>query len=426
MIARKIAYCLTVPVLLSAADIYAQTREFTADAPEGQVARGDTVAQRQRPDYDAIGVRLGGFMLLPTLSLQESYNSNIFASEDDEESDFITSIEPALNLRSNWNNHALNLHADSKVSRYADNSSEDFEDYTLSADGRLDVLRDLRLFGGAGYRVRHIARYDPDSPTNTAEPAEYEVYGANAGIEKVFNRLSLRFDAARDQYRYDNIRLNDGTTRDEGDRDRDQTTLSLRTGYEIGPLRQVYLLGSYNWRDYERRVDDAGFERNSDGYLLAVGTEYDLTGITFLDGYIGYRVQEYDDPRLKEMSGWAAGLKLTWNVTQLTTLTGSLNRSVEETTQNGASGYFATRASIRADHELLRNLILNASVGFENDEFEGINRDDDYFLAGLGARYLMNRFLSVSGGYGYRTRDSNLPNADFDENVVFIRLTGQL
>lgn len=426
MITRKFAYCLTVPFLLAATDICAQTRESTADAPLGQVERGETVTGRQRPDYDAIGVRLGGFMLLPTLSLQESYNSNIFATENNEEGDYITWIEPAVNLRSNWNNHALNLHADSKVARYADHSSEDFEDYTVSADGRLDVLRDLRLFGGAGYRVRHIARFDPDSPAGAAEPAEYDVYGFNAGVEKVFNRLSARFDAARDYYRYDSVKRNDGTVDDESDRNREQTTLSLRTGYEIGPLRQVYLLGSYNWRDYDRTRDEAGFDRNSDGYLLAVGTEYDLTGVTFLDGYVGYRVQEYDDARLDKIAGWAAGLKLTWNVTQLTTVTGSLNRTVEETTQNGASGYFATRASIRADHELLRNLILNASIGYENDKFEGITRDDDYMLFGLGARYLMNRFFSVSGGYGYRTRDSNLQNADFDENVVFLRLTGQL
>jgi hypothetical protein len=393
--------------------------------PLGDVVRGATVTERARPDYDPIGVRLGSFFLLPALSVQESYNSNIFATERNEQSDFITSIEPKLDLRSNWNNHALNLHADTRVVRFADFDNEDFEDYTLAADGRLDVQRDFRLFGGAAHLLRHEQRSSPNNQGG-AEPTEYNLTSLNLGAEKQFNRVATRLNAKRDYFSYDDVRTAAGATIDQGDRDREQTEIALRTGYEFTPLREVYLLGAYNFREYDRRTDRNGLRRDSDGYMLAVGAEYDLTGVTFLDAFVGYMAQDYDDPRLRQISGWTAGAKLTWNVTQLTTITGSLARDVEETILNNASGYFATRAELRADHELLRNLLLNASIGYENDEFEGISRDDDYYLAGIGAKYLMNRFLSVSGGYGYRSRESSQAGADFDENVVFLRLTGQL
>src|SRR5690606_3242138 len=393
--------------------------------PVDEVVRGATVTERSRPDDDPVGVRLGGFFLLPALSVQESYNSNIFATESNEESDFITSIEPKLDLRSNWNNHALNLHADARVVRFADFDSEDFEDYTLAADGRVDVQRDLRLFGGVAHMLRHEQRSSPNDQGGR-EPTEYEVSTINLGVEKQFNRLSTRLDAKRDFISYDDVRTGAGGTIDQCDRDREQTEIGLRAGYEIAPLREIYVLGLYNFREYDRTTDRNGFRRDSDGYTLAVGAEYDLSGVTFLDAYVGYTQQEYDDARLGDLSGWTAGAKLTWNVTQLTTVTGTLSHEVEETILSNASGYFATRAEIRADHELLRNLLLNASIGYENDEFEGISRDDDYYLFGIGAKYLMNRYLSVSGGYGYRTRSSNQPNADFDENVVFLRLTGQM
>lgn len=418
------AFLFTVSALATIG-AQAQTPSTQPNEPTGDVVRGATVTERQRPDYDPIGVRLGGFFLLPALSVQESYNSNIFATNTNEQSDFITSIEPKLDLRSNWNNHALNLHADTRIVRFADFDNEDFEDYTLATDGRLDVQRDFRLFGGAGYRLRHEQRSSPNDQGG-AEPTEYDVLALNLGAEKQFNRVSTRLDARRDTYSYDAVRTAGGTTIDQGDRDRDQTEIALRTGYEFTPLREVYLLGAYNFREYEQATDRNGFRRDSDGYTLAVGAEYDLTGITFLDAYVGYTTQDYDDARLQELKGWTAGAKLTWNVTRLTTLTGTLSREVEETILNNASGYFATRAEVRADHELLRNLLLNASLAYENDEFEGISRDDDYYLAGIGAKYLMNRFLSVSGGYGYRTRSSNAANADFDENVVFLRLTGQM
>lgn len=391
--------------------------------PTPEPDRGDTVMGRARPDYDPVGVRLGGFMLLPDLAVQESYNSNIFATRTNEQSDFITSIEPTLDLRSNWNNHALNLHADSRVVRYADNGREDYNDYTLSADGRLDVLRDFRLFAGAGYQLRHEPRSSPDNQGGT-EPTEYSITGANAGVEKEFNRFSLRADGKAEHYTYDNVRNAAGTVIDQSGRDRDQYEMGLKAGYEIAPLRKVYLMGSYNTGEYERLT--SGFNRDSDGYLIGAGAQYDLTGLIFVDAYAGYRRQEYSDARLGSIDGWASGIKVTWNVTRLTTITGTLDRDIEETTQAFSPGYFQTRSELRVDHELLRNLILTASAGYQNDDFERIRREDDYFLAGVGAKYLINRNFSLSGGYSYRTRESNIANSDFDENVVMLRLSSHL
>lgn len=415
----------TSAVLFSGQSAQAQQPVRTSQDVQSpnEVERGDTVMSRKRPDYDPVGVRLGGFFLYPDLSVQESYNSNVFATNSNEKSDFITSVEPTLDLRSNWNNHALNVHADSRVVRYWDYDDENFTDYTLSTDGRLDVLRDFRLFAGAGYQVRHEPRSSPDNQGGT-EPTEYSVLGGNVAAEKDFNRLSLRWDGKAEQYRYDNVRNASGATLDQSGRDRDQYETGLKAGYEVGPLRQLYVMGTYNTREYDKLT--SGFNRDSDGYLAAVGAQYDLTGIVFLDAYVGYRKQDYDDRRLNEIDGWASGVKVTWNVTRLTTITGTVDRDIEETTLANSAGYFQTRAELRADHELLRNLILTGSVGYQNDSFEGITRDDDYYLAGLGAKYLINRNFSLSGGYSFRTRESNVPGSDFDENVVMLRLSSHL
>lgn len=410
---------------LTVSQAAAQTPPRTSQDAQASAepGRGETVLNRQRPEYDPVGVRLGSFMLYPEAGLQQSYNSNVFATSTNEQSDFITAFEPSLDLRSNWNNHALNLHADSRVVRYWDFTDEDYEDYTLSADGRIDVLRDLRLFAGAGYQILHEPRSSPDNQGGT-EPTEYSVTGANLGVEKDFNRLSFRLDGKTERYEYDSVRNSAGTVLDQSGRDRDQHEVGLRTGYEIAPLRKVYLLTTYNVREYDNLT--SGFNRDSDGYLIGVGTQYDLTGLIFLDAYAGYRRQDYSDSRLSQMDGWASGIKVTWNMTPLTTVTGTLDRDIQETTLANSSGYFQTKAELRADHELLRNLILTASIGYQNDDFQGISRDDDYTLAGLGAKYLINRNFTLSGGYGYRSRESNIPGGDFDENVVMVRLGAQL
>jgi hypothetical protein len=191
-------------------------------------------------------------------------------------------------------------------------------------------------------------------------------------------------------------------------------------------LRQVYLLTGYDWRSYDFNPDISGFNRNSTGYTLALGARYDLTGILFADAFAGYREQDYDDPRLAAVRGPTGGAKLTWNVTRLTTITGSLTRDVRETILANSSGYFATVAELRVDHELRRFLLLDGVLSYEKDDFQGIGRTDDYYVAGISAKYLINRNLWISPGYSYRDRSSNITGASFDEHVFLVHLSAHI
>jgi hypothetical protein len=205
----------------------------------------------------------------------------------------------------------------------------------------------------------------------------------------------------------------------------DQELLTFKTAYEIAPLRQVYLLGTYDWRNYEFPVDLTGVNRSSQGYTAAAGVSYDLTGVTFLDLYAGYLRQNYIAP-LPSASGPTGGAKLTWNVTRLTTVTATANRGVAETILPGASSYIATTAQLRVDHELLRNLILDGYVGYEGDQFQGVARTDKYYSAGLSAKYLINRHFWVSLGYTYLTRDSTDSAVDFNQSIVLLSFSAHL
>jgi len=390
----------------------------------GEVERGETVMSRARPDYDPIGLRLGGFLLYPELAVQESYDRNIFATPTNERSDFITAIEPSLNLKSNWNNHALNFKADAQILKYADHSSEDQDNYSFGTDGRLDIQRDSRVYGGASYAVRHESRYSPND-LGGREPTKYDVFSANLSPEKDFNRLSVRLDGNLDRFTYSNNATGAGAVIAEDQRDRTEYQIGIKPTYELAPLRQIYGLIAYNWRDYDSNLV-FGFNRDCTGYTLAVGARCDIPGILFADVYLGYREQNFEDSRLASASGPAGGAKLTWNVTRLTTVTGLVTREVQETILTGSSSYFATKAEARVDHELLRNLILNGSIGYENDAFEGINRTDDFVVLGAGAKYLINRNFALSGGYTFRTRSSDAAGSDFDEHITFLRLSSHL
>lgn len=410
---------------LSASIAVAQTPAERREAPAEEVPRGQTVMERPRPDYDPLGVRLGGFLFHPGFAVRQEFNSNVFATQRNRISDFITVLQPSFNLQSDWNNHSLGFYGGASIGRYWDETNENYEDFTLGTSGRLDVTRDTQLFGALSYRLLHEERSSPDD-VGGREPTRYSIASAMLGAQHRLNRLAFRLDGTADRYRFRNTKAFGGGSIDQSGRDRDQFGLKLRTSYEFAPLREVYLLTGVNKRRYQEARDNAGFDRDSKGFEIAAGILYDLTGVTFLDLFVGYSEQDYQDRRLKTARGVSGGLKLIWNVTRLTTVTGLLSREIEETTQLGASSYFATKSEVRIDHELQRNVIVSGHVGYQNDDFEGIRRDDDYYRVGVGARYLINRNFSAEGGYTFRKRDSNVTNADFNENVIYLRLSGRL
>lgn len=395
-----------------------------------EIARGQTVTSRPRPDYDPIGQRVGGFILYPDLQVQEAYDSNIFATPNKEKGDLITSIEPALDLRSNWNVHALNVHLDSSVNKHLDHDEENFTDLTAETGGRLDIYHDARMFGSVGYKLRHEPRSSPND-LGGANPTEFVDYSGSLAGEKEFNRLSFRLDGNVDVFNFSNQRARAGSALSEERRNYTQKRLQLRTGYELAPLRQVFLLTGYDTRDYDFTPDITGFDRNSDGFTVALGANYDITGILFAEAFAGYRQQDYKDSRLASATGPTGGLKLIWNVTQLTTITGSIKRDVVETivvdsAGRGASSIFSTQEDLHADHELLRNLLLNARIGAKQDDFQGIDRNDDYYFTGVGAKYFINHNFWLSGGYDFLTRRSNVTGGTFFDNSVFVRISAHL
>src|SRR5687768_2552491 len=112
-----------------------------AQAQAQEPQRGESVFERARPDYDALGMRAGGFMVFPRVEVGEAYNDNIFADDDDEEDDFITVVRPEVDVESNWGRHALNLRTGAEAGFFLDNDDENFIDGFALVDGRLDVVR---------------------------------------------------------------------------------------------------------------------------------------------------------------------------------------------------------------------------------------------------------------------------------------------
>lgn len=386
--------------------------------------RTTTVVNRPRPELDAQGIRAGSFLVFPSVEISEAYNDNIFATQTDNKDDFITTILPAIRAQSDWNNHSLSFNASSTIDRYATNDREDTEEFSVGTNGRLDIRRDTNVSAGLNFNSLTEERGSPDD-ANGLEPTEFTRADATAGFFNRWNRVSLTANGRVRQFDFDDVATSTGTTNND-DRDRDEYRLSVRAGYEIQPQYGAFVEAILTSIDYDQQTDDNGLRRDNDGVELRAGARLDLTGLLFGDVYAGFINRDYDDAALASVEEVTAGVDLTWNATPLTTVVGTLNRSVSETTLASASGNLSTSAALRVDHELLRNLILTGRLGLSRDEFEGTTREDDYLRGALQARYLLNRNFHLSLRYEYTDRDSSTAGADYDRNIVFLRLRAQL
>ncbi len=395
--------------------------------PEGQ-----SVRNRPRPELDPLGVRVGTFRFYPSLDVEAHYEDNVFRSASNERGDFSALIRPRFRLESDWPVHALALEAEASARQYADETSENRETFKVGASGRLDLIRDASLTGRASYARDHESRVSPDSG-RPEKPVRYDLAAADVRGDVRLGLFNLRAEAGADRFNYEDARqTGTGVVINHDDRDRTVGRAALRGGYEPVRGTEVYLRVEGIGSDYDDKVDDGGFDRDSAGADVRVGAAFSGDGVTAGEVYVGFRGQYYQDDgpnRLNrdEVEALILGGRFTSNVTTLTTIYGAADRGVFESTLAGSPGGVATRAEVGVDHELLRNLLLNASIGGRVFEFEGIDRDDYGLLFRFGAEYLMNRNLSLVGAFEHETYRSSGARQGIDNtsNRVMLRLTAQ-
>jgi len=386
----------------------------------------------QKPeDYQPPGARLGSFMLLPGAELAWEHNDNVFYTPTGTRSDSVWHVRPYADLRSDWNRHALNFSAWGDFARYQSFGENDYDDWALRADGRVDVLQNSWFSADISRYHLHEDRRDPAAGAPLT-PTEFDYDGYGFGYDHVFNRLKVGGYYNHNSFDYDNNVTGEGEFIDNQDRNRDQDRYTLRADYQLGPETAIF--GSYGWNsiDYDLPVDFEGFNRNSDGTNASVGVVWDMTDLLTGDLSVNWSEQDYDDPALRDVDGWGLGAGLTWTPQQTTLINVRMAASPQETAQNGIGGYFSRLYSARLQQELKRNLLFNVRGSFTDNDYEnsGLTTDEltqtEVVRVGLGLSYLFNRNFYVTGGYAYEKQRSNEFRFTYEINRLFLALGVEL
>lgn len=382
--------------------------------------RNVSVRQRPRPDYEALGVRAGRFLIYPKIEIAGEFNDNIYAVTSGEVSDAILHLRPELAVESDWSQNFATLYARGSINRHRDFGREDRDDYTLGGLSRLDVTRLSNLSAGAEFNRSFEPRTSPNSPSASVRPIVFDATTAFAAGTFTSGRIKLT--SRVDLRRLDYADGADGSGRviEQDQRDRDVGSALGRMDFAISPDAAVFVQVTGNRRAYDQPGSFASPARDSRGVEVLAGANFEVSVLVRGEVAVGYIRQDFDNPIYADAARIGGRAQIEYFPSSLTTITLGAGRTVEDAVTTGAGGYVSSSGSVTIDHELLRNLILNGRLTYSTDRYEGIDRDDARFIASLGATYLVNRRVGVSAAIS--TLKISSDGVDRDQDFTVNRL----
>lgn len=367
--------------------------------------RNVSVLERERQDYDAIGINVGGFSLFPRLDARGVYSSNVFASETNEKSDVFFAFDPSLEARSNWGRHQLQAEAGLRLRRFVENESEDQDGWVARALGRLDIHGESYATGMLEAERIYEERGAEDFPGAAAEPLPIDLWGAAVRGVAQFNRARVSGGVHYRELDFRNVSAIGGGRLDTSGRDRDTTTVDLKGEWAVSPDTAAFAQVTFTDTNYWEEGPLFGPSRDSEETTYLVGANFDLTALVRGEVGVGFVNRKYAS--FGEVEGFAMRGTVEYFPTQLTTITGTLRRTVEDSVFSTVTGgYFSTGGSLRVDHEFRRNILLMAFADYEQQDFSGADRTDEVYTVSAGLTYLLNRSVGLNANVGHTERDS--------------------
>lgn len=408
----------------AASPAFAQGNDVSAVERNSELS----VNTRNYSDYNPVGLTAGSFMLYPSVTTGLNFTDNIYANERAAKSDLYTTIAPQLDIRSNFARHELGASFSAKDARYKENSSENYTDYKASTRAKLELNHGLSIPFQAGYQNNHLRRGDPEN-TNMLEPTEYDTYSFDTGFVLTGHRLELTTTGGVKKFEYEDGLSTAGFI-DNQDRNRLESTGSIRFGAPREGRIAPYVYSRYRDVDYDQTVDNSGINRNSTSLGGGVGANFDLMSVTRSELQFGYVTRDIADPRYDDVQDFTYLASIFWEPSTLTSFRVTGEREIEETSLNNTAASIDTSLDFGIRYELAPAIHIAPEVGVMEREFEGNQaRKLRRYNAGTEITYKMNRNIWWSAEYEYITQkdpDNSDQIDEFDRNTFLISLKLQL
>ncbi len=376
----------------------------------------------QEDIYGQEGKRLGSFLLFSEITISGLLSDNPTASPANGPGDEAIEILPQFLLRSDWVRHELAFEGQLTKSYFDELTSENVDAWFLIARGRLDIQNNHFLELEGRVEDTQDDRGDVDDLNTDAELTSFRTLALSALYNYEWNRATLQLNGSLTDFDYEDAVNSLGVVFNNDDQDYLESQASVRLAYTFNPRAQVYGQVGYEARDYDARVDDNGFQRSSEGYSLEVGGIYDFSSRLRFEASIGHQWLNADEARFVDVKEVIYNAALTYHLLDKTTFVISTQRDVDGTDLDGTIGVVETQYSATLTHYFRPHIRGVGQLAFEQEEYPGVDVEQDTFTAELELQYIFNRHVRLLASYEFSDVSTNDVGGDYQENVFRLGL----
>lgn len=383
-----------------------------------EVAPEDTpVKNRARPEYQARGIRSGSWMFNPSLSAGTFYDSNVFSSRDNRQSDMAAQLGAGLRAQTLWERHGIDVQAMTQSTLYKDHSGLNQTDASLKGTGRFDIDHSTAILGSFQAAFLHEGVGSLSSPAGAVQPTPYNLMSGDLTLRREFGRVTGSVGARVDSYAFSSTVAQNGTVIDQSARDGQVYTAHGRIDYALSEKTALFTAVEGNSRDLHGTATQS---LSSSGYRTLLGLALELTHLIKGEIGAGYMGQQFDAASIGTIQGPTYRGRLTWSPLRTLDLHFNAEQLVTEASDTSSTGILANALQAGLDYEFRPNVVLSAAATFEKDSFKGQDREDNVYAIDGQIKYALNNVTSLSFLYRYLRRDSNIPDFSYDKHQVGI------
>lgn len=408
----------------------ANRRALTVDSVDRQkldpgAERTDAIeGQKKKPEddpYAATGIKVGSFLLRPTLEQGVTVSSNADSSSGGK-SAVLSETALRFSAASDWRENSAVIDGygnfRNTISGQKINEGRGRIEGTLN----LDLDNELRAIAKLGYEVAPESASSPDAIAGvTSQPIRQTVDGSLA-VKKDVGKLRFALTGAVSHDIYGDAKLTSGTILSQKDRDSTLYTATLRTGYEISPAITPFAEVELGRRAYDLRVDSGGFERSSTRLGARAGIEVDIGEKLTGEFSAGWLREAIDDKSLEANAGPSINADLKWSPERGTIIGLTGKTTIEGTTAANESGDILYSGRLTGERQIRADLTGNAALGLDWRNYTGSDGHDMTLSAEAGLTWWLNRYVGLTSRARTEKLTSNLPGRNYTANSIYLGL----
>jgi hypothetical protein len=337
---------------------------------------------------------------------------------------FQTKVAPSFTINRPGDRLDLGLTGNAQLSK-TDGGAVALEQLGLRGTSTFDVSPGGTLTSDAAFSM---LQEDPNSPDVGADvattPVEYSGTAESTYAQK-FGRLDFSLKGNLERDLYGPTTLTDGTSLDNTDQDNTRFGGTLRLGFQVTPVVQVFGETGATRTEFDTASTSLGTTLNGTQYSLLAGVAAAWGDELSASVAAGVGVEHFDDASLGDVRAALYDANLTYKPSDVLTLTGDFSSAIAPPGPNGpGTAQVNYQATAGATYLINEWLTARASLNWQNIAYAGTSNTDNSYGFGIGAVYRLNRQTKLSADYSF-SRATVTPNPAEDTQTISLGLTFQ-